>query len=247
MDMRDPQSLSLSSGCFLDALTSGQLGPTVWSSFVLPPHALSSPEVGVQCRTAPRLLLALDYEGSLVPRVSPPVEARPTPALLLLLSQLAQAPGVEVAVVSDRPLAELRALLPVPGLVYLGTHELEIPPATGKTRRLIPTGAFTTVIGRLRKKVVVVRPLDVNKEKTLQTLLTLRNTAALPVYLGNEATAEDAFRTVNGRGLAILVADPPGRTAARYYLQNPAQVSCFLSRVLSLRQNGPEQNLTPSG
>ena len=245
--MRDPLSTSLSSGCFLDALTSGQLGPTVWSSFVLPQHALSTPDVEVQCRTAPRLLLALDYEGTLVPSASPPVEARPAPAVLLLLSQLAQASDVEVAVVSGRPLVELRALLPVPGLVYLGTHGLGRRSVAGKTRRLIPTGAFTTVIGRLHKKVVEVRSLDVNKGKTLQTLLTLRDTAALPVYLGSEASAEDAFRTVNGRGLIIVVADPPGHTAARYYLQNPAQVACFLARLLSLRQNRPEQNLTPSG
>jgi trehalose-6-phosphatase len=199
---------------------------------------LSTPEVEVQCRAAPRLLLALDYEGTLVPSASPPAEARPAPAMLLLLSQLAQAPGVEVAVVSGRPLAELRTLLPVPGLGYLATHELARRTATGKTWRLIPTGVFTMAIRRLRKKFVAVRTSDVNQGKTLQTLLTLSNPAALPVYLGHETTAEDAFRTVNDRGLAILVADPPGRTAARYYLQNPAQVTCFLARVLSLRQNG---------
>jgi hypothetical protein len=82
--MRDPQSLSLSSGCFLDALTGGQLGPTVWSSFVLPQHTLSSPEVEVECRTAPRLVLAFDSEGTLVPSAAPPAEARPAPAVLIL-------------------------------------------------------------------------------------------------------------------------------------------------------------------
>jgi hypothetical protein len=82
--MHDPQSPSLSSGCFLDAHTSGQLGPTVWSSFVLPQHVLSSLEVEVQCYTAPRLLLALDYEGTLVPSASPPEEACPAPAVLVL-------------------------------------------------------------------------------------------------------------------------------------------------------------------
>jgi trehalose 6-phosphate phosphatase len=305
--MRDPQSTSLSSGCFLDAFTRGQLGPTAWSSFVLPQHALSTPDVEVQCRIARQLLLALDYDGTLVPIASHPAEARPAPALLALLSQLAQAPGVEVVVVSGRPLAELHTLLPVPGLVYLGTHGLERRFATGKTRRLIPTGAFTavTAIGCLQrdmtnmltgrpgffledkccalalhyqlacpeeaeravakflaavqvyqrqgitlevlhgKKVVEVCPLGVNKGKALQSLLTLRNTAAFPVYLGDDATDEDAFRTLDSRGLTIVIADPPGRTAARYYLQNPAQVSCFLARVLSLRLNGPEQNLTP--
>jgi hypothetical protein len=79
--MRDPQSLSLSSGCFLDALTSGQLGPTVWSSFVLPQPALSSPEVEVECRAVPRLVLAFDSEGTLVPSAAPPAEARPAPAV----------------------------------------------------------------------------------------------------------------------------------------------------------------------
>jgi len=304
-----PLSPVLSSGCFFAALTSGQLGPTVWSSFMLPQHALSTPDVEVQCRTALRLLLALDYDGTLVPSVSHSVEARPAPAMLDLLSHLARAPGVEVAVVSGRPLAELRSLLPVPGLVYLGTHGLEICSATGQTRHLIPTGAFTTVtaIGCLQrdvtdmltgrtgffledkhyalalhyclalpeeaeravekfltavqayqrkgitlevfhgKEVVEVRPLGVNKGKAVQSLLTLRNTAALPVYLGDEATDEDTFRTMNGHGLTIAVADPPGHTAARYYLQNSQQVSCFLARLLNLRQNGPEQTLTPSG
>lgn len=79
-----PLSPVLSSGCFLAALTSGQLGPTVWSSFMLPQHALSTPDVEVQCRTAPRLLLALDYEGTLVPSASPPAEVHPAQTLLNL-------------------------------------------------------------------------------------------------------------------------------------------------------------------
>ena len=50
--MRDPQSTILSSGCFLDALIHGQLGPTVWTSFVLPEHKVSTPDVEVQDETA---------------------------------------------------------------------------------------------------------------------------------------------------------------------------------------------------
>jgi trehalose-6-phosphatase len=175
----------------------------VWSSFVLPQRALSTPDVEVQCRTVQRPLLVLDCDSILAPNASHSEEARPTPALLLLLSQLGQAPGVEVVAVSSRPLAELRALLPVPNIIHL-------------------------------------RTLGVPKEKALLSLLPLRNTAALPVCLGDAATAEDVFHTANGCGLTILIADPPGRIAARYYLQNPAQVSCFLARVLSLRQNRSE-------
>jgi trehalose-phosphatase len=97
------------------------------------------------------------------------------------------------------------------------------------------------------KEVVEVRPLGVNKGKAIQSLLTLTNTAALFVYLGDETTDEDTFRTMNGHGLTIAVADPPGHTAARYYLQNFQQVSCFLTRLLILRQHEPEQTLTLSG
>lgn len=201
--IRDPQSTFLSSGCFLDALVSGQLSPTVWSSFVLPQHTLSTLDVEVQCRTAQRLLLVLDCDSILAPNASHPEEAQPTPALLLLLSQLAQAPGVEVVAMSSCPLAELRALLPVPSIIYLGT-------------------------------------LGVPKGKALQSLLPLSNTAALPVYLGDATAAEDVFHTANSCGLTILIADLPGRTSARYYLQNPTQISCFLARVLSLRQNRSE-------
>jgi len=170
--MRDLPSTSLSSGCFLDALISGQLGPTVWSSFVLPEHVLSTPDVEVQGHTAQRLLLVLDCDSILAPNASHPEEARPTPDLLLLLSQLAQAPGVEVVAASSRLLTELRALLPVPNIIYL-----EI--------------------------------LDVPKGKALQSLLLLSTTAALPVYLGDAATAEDVFHTANSRGLTILITAPP--------------------------------------
>lgn len=41
----DLQSAFLSSGCFLDALINGQLGPTVWSFSVLPEHELFTLEL----------------------------------------------------------------------------------------------------------------------------------------------------------------------------------------------------------
>ena len=79
--IREPQSTFLSSGCFLDALISGQLGPTVGSSFVLLEHALSSQDVEVQCRTEQRLLLGLDCDSILAPNASHPEAACPTPTL----------------------------------------------------------------------------------------------------------------------------------------------------------------------
>jgi trehalose-phosphatase len=65
----------------------------------------------------------------------------------------------------------------------------------------------------------------------------------VPLYLGDDVTDEDAFQVVNSRGgLSILVADPPRRTAARYYLRNPEEVFRFLTRLLSLRQQCKQTN-----
>ena len=270
----------------------------VWSSFFLPQHVVTSLEVETQCQGASKLWLGLDYDGTLVPIAARPEDARPTPALLSLLVQLARLPSVEVVIVSGRPLADLCAVLSLPGITYVGTHGLEIRTATGETRSLLPAGAFTTVIARLRreiettitgrpglviedkrhmlalhyrlaseehaeqavaqllatvqayqrrgvalevlhgKKVVEVRPVGVNKGKAIQSLLEQGDHTILPLYLGDDVTDEDAFHALKGRGLTILVADPPRRTAAQYYLRHPEEVSSFLSRMLSLRQTG---------
>ena len=69
-----------------------------------------------------RLLLFLDYDGTLVEIAPRPELATPSPELLELLARLAARPGWAVVVVSGRPLQDLLALLPVPGLNYLGSH-----------------------------------------------------------------------------------------------------------------------------
>jgi trehalose 6-phosphate phosphatase len=86
------------------------------------------------------------------------------------------------------------------------------------------------------KKVVEVRPVGVNKGKAVQSLLEHRDNAILPLYVGDDTTDEDAFRILNDRGLTILVADPPRRTAAHYYLKDPDEVFEFLVRVLRIRE-----------
>jgi trehalose-phosphatase len=92
------------------------------------------------------------------------------------------------------------------------------------------------------KKVVEVRPVGVSKGKAIQYLLRHQGNTTLPFYLGDDATDEDAFRIVNGRGLTVLVTDSPQRTAARYYLRSPQEVFDFLSHLLSLRQSTKTAN-----
>ena len=104
-------------------------------------------------------------------------------------------------------------------------------------------GAVDAALGsrpRLRKgtgKMVfeLLPRLDWNKGKAvLHILETLSpsGTAALPIYIGDDRTDEDAFTALAGRGLAVLVAESPRETAAHYTLRDPDEVSCFLRRLL---------------
>ncbi len=119
----------------------------------LPVSLWQSPWPERLCRTMPRLLLCLDYDGTLTPIAARPEEARPTPALLSLLSQLVQRPNLVVAIVSGRSLLDLRTLLPVPGLVFIGTHGCEIGTPDGKTKLLVPGGVVSLAIARLRQEI----------------------------------------------------------------------------------------------
>ena len=63
-----------------------------------------------------------------------------------------------------------------------------------------------------------------------------RNSTALPIYIGDDTTDEDAFGELSdGRGVPIIVrAQPPRRseTAAELWLRDPAEVARFLAQFL---------------
>lgn len=287
----------LSSGCFLAAFMSGQL-TLPESSVTTDLHRASLlPEVQRYCLAAPRLFLGLDYDGTLVPIAARPEDAQPSREVLTLLTQLARLPSVTVAILSGRPLAELTTLLPIPNLIYVGTHGLELQTTTGKLQRLLPPGAFTSVMASLRreisasvgaypgvvledkrqalalhhrlaspedgtqavarfmaavaqyqrkgvtlelvhgKQVVEVRAAGVNKGRALQSLLSQEAKGTLPLYIGDDATDEDAFRVVKEPGITILVTEQPCSSTARYALRNPAEVVEFLTDILWARQS----------
>mgnify|MGYP001983531854 CR=1 FL=1 len=75
-----------------------------------------------------------------------------------------------------------------------------------------------------------------------------RNSTALPIYIGDDTTDEDAFGELSdGRGVPIIVrAEPPRRseTAAELWLRAPAEVARFaLEEVLS----GPQSEAMALG
>ncbi|HEY4258055.1 MAG TPA: trehalose-phosphatase [Candidatus Udaeobacter sp.] len=88
------------------------------------------------------------------------------------------------------------------------------------------------------KKVYELLPnIDWDKGKAvlwlLETLgLESRSGGIRPIYIGDDATDEDAFRALEQRGIGILVSEQSQPTAAKYSLKDPAEVEYFL-RALS--------------
>jgi trehalose 6-phosphate phosphatase len=73
------------------------------------------------------LLFATSFDGVLAPYESDPSRVAIAPPRLALLKRLQRLPGVVVAIVSGRPLDDLRPRIPLDaGAFYIGLHGLEI-------------------------------------------------------------------------------------------------------------------------
>lgn len=90
----------------------------------------------------------------------------------------------------------------------------------------------------LGKKIVELKPnLDWHKGKAVLWLLDklgLQEQEVLPLYIGDDITDEDAFAALQEAGMGILVGEHEEKTAARYRLQDVAQVQTFLQELTQL-------------
>lgn len=88
------------------------------------------------------------------------------------------------------------------------------------------------------KKVYELLPdIDWHKGKAVLWLLEaleLERGKALPIYIGDDRTDEDAFAALANRGVGILVSEQPQVTAASYSLNNPDEVERFLQKITNL-------------
>ncbi len=101
-------------------------------------------------RAGGRLWLFLDYDGTLVPIALTPDQAIPDPDLLRLLTDLANAQHLRVAILSGRPLASLQALLPVPGLILAGLYGIEIQMPDRTVLRRADVANFAETVARIK-------------------------------------------------------------------------------------------------
>lgn len=89
----------------------------LWSSW---------PALQRQVLAADRLLVCLDYDGTLTPIADHPRHARLSASVQQLLRRLVRQPDIEVALISGRRLSDLKSMTGVPGLCYVGNHGLEV-------------------------------------------------------------------------------------------------------------------------
>ncbi len=172
-----------------------------------------------------------------------------------------EAPGVEFSyarAVESRPLLSIihrvldKALNRVKGVTVedkgltLSVHYRMV----NEDRHGEVAGIFERITGGLQasgkirvtsgKKVLEVRPaVDWDKGRAVRLLMKRYlkgggNSRVLPIYLGDDLSDEDAFRTVQryGNGISIFVGEPPPASTAHYYLKSPSTVPVFLDMLL---------------
>ena len=88
------------------------------------------------------------------------------------------------------------------------------------------------------KMILEIRPtIDWDKGKAVLWILEtlgLDSSHALPFYIGDDVTDEDAFRALEERGIGILVAEAPRKTAATHILRDTEEVYRFLQAMIQL-------------
>lgn len=125
---------------------------------------------------------------------------------------------------------------------YRMVDEKKLPQLTDILENTVGTarqiGKIKTTFG---KKVHEIRPaIDWHKGKAVSFIFenythSAKKSSVLPIYLGDDLTDEDAFRTVNDLGgISILVSDSGQPSAASYYLNSPSEVNSFLTEMLKI-------------
>lgn len=164
---------------------------------------LADPEqLGTELRPLQRWLVVLDFDGTVAPIVDHPDLASPAPGAVDLLDRLVAV--TEVAVVSGRPIADVRRRLGGLSAAYAGGHGAELVLADGTDAPLVDPDSVSGTLDRAER---AVREL-VDDEAGW---LVERKQASLAVH--HRLAGEGSVATHGPRVQALLehhAGDPPG-------------------------------------
>ncbi|HET7274423.1 MAG TPA: trehalose-phosphatase [Longimicrobiaceae bacterium] len=110
-------------------------------------------------RRTGRMVVILDFDGTLAPIVDRPEQADIPPGTRTVLDRILNASGVSVAIVSGRGMADARSVARLDGIVYAGNHGMEIGgPGIEKTHEKAAAArpALASVVESLEKKLANV-------------------------------------------------------------------------------------------
>jgi len=111
------------------------------------------PAVLRRLAAAERVFCFLDYDGTLSPLAPTPDAAAPLHGTATLLEKLATMPGIDIALVSGRTIADLRRSLDVPGIYYVGIHGLEIGLPNGAVELSDRVAVVRSVLPAIRRQI----------------------------------------------------------------------------------------------
>ena len=106
-------------------------------------------------KTAPRAALLVDYDGTIAPFHVDRFQARPYGGVLSLLDKIADSGKTRIAVISGRPLIELKALLePFENVEMWGVHGLERLMPNGRYSKLPIDDACVELLAEAKRSIV---------------------------------------------------------------------------------------------
>lgn len=240
-----------------------------------------------------RILLGLDFDGTLSEIVDSPGKAVLSPETRRLLRALVKRPDIKVAVLSGRALEDIKKRVGLPGVYYAGNHGLQIdgpglqwthpradeldhahwrpleedlrniPGALIERKRLgmavhyrkVPKRYVRRLADRVRARFAALRDkfrilrgkktydirsaVSWNKGHALGAIRDRLPGGWMGVFIGDDLTDEEGFRTLGPRALTIRV----GRvkeTEAQYIFSDRKQVERLL-KSLAARPSPPRE------
>lgn len=125
------------------------------------------------------LYLFLDCDGTLAPIAPTPEEARIPRKTIDALASLAKLKRQRIAIISGRPLAEIKSMIGLDGIIYVGNHGLEVD-SPNITTRWKPSASYKNSLAEIKKvlekEFASVRGVFV-EDKDLSLCLHYRNAA----------------------------------------------------------------------
>ncbi|GLE07916.1 hypothetical protein PINS_up018745 [Pythium insidiosum] len=173
-----------------------------------------------------RLVVFLDYDGTLTPIVNDPASARLAPEMRLTLQRLQQ---------HGRSLSKIQQFVNIPELYYAGSHGFDI---------VGPNGTWLPIRGaEIEDNIYSVslhyRNVDPSQHEQIATIVqdalrwvSTTHEEVFTIYIGDDTTDEDAFDVFR---VGIIVTDHSKSTGASFTLHDTQEVYQFLNRLADLQ------------